>query len=418
MKGYILKTGTRIAPFNDAVGESPVLNTTLEGYQKRVLGACCREVRVIDDLREIRSPEFLLIEDHFFLTRFFLRKALKAAAQTTGPIRFALGESSYLREKAHLGGLDLRVDENQSAYAPLPLVWWRGVPFSPEQLETVPQIRISIKEDRYVPDQIKLLDEHKQFGYSLTREAVLSVRHWSHLTDINPLAVAAYWMDFSPKNVLWFLWKMVAAHSFNKWKVLRKMNVIGRGCDIHPTAYVAGSVLGDNVSVGAQSVVLGSFLGSGTKVEGLSDITCSVSGENAMISWRTKVNFSILYPRAMVSYPAAQMCVFGRGARHLGGCFPIDTKLTADDLLEVRVKHNGAVVNSGKKFLGICVGHRAILGTGIWINSGVEVPNDYILVRNKQDIISKIPDGYDKVTLSVHDGELRPYADSTGKPER
>ena len=47
-----------------------------------------------------------------------------------------------------------------------------------------------------------------------------------------------------------------------------------------------------------------------------------------------------------------------------GGSFPIDMKLTRGDLLDVKVKHEGRVVDSGKKFLGICVGHRAVIGTG------------------------------------------------------
>jgi carbonic anhydrase/acetyltransferase-like protein (isoleucine patch superfamily) len=415
MEGYILKTGTRIAPFNDEVGETLVLDTTLENYQKQALREFCTEVRVINDLQEIRSPEFLLVEDHLFLTRFFLRKAMKAAGKGAGAVRFALAESCYLREKAVLDGLDLRLDDAQTAHAPLPLVLWRGTPFRAEELDRLPLVRVSISERPYIPEQIKTLREDLDLEYSITREGVLSVKHWSHITDINQIALVAYWADGSPKNVLWALGKVVAALSVNKWKILGKMNVIGRGCDIHPTAYVAASVLGDGVSIGPHCVVAGSFLGSRSKVESLTDVLGSVAGESAVISWRTKINFSVIYPYAIVSYPAAQMCVFGRHAMHMGGCFNMDTKLSQGDLLDVRVKHRGEIVNSGKKFLGICVGHHAIVGTGMWINSGVEVPNNYIIVRDKADIVSKIPAGFEKVTLSLQDGELQPY-DRQKKP--
>ena len=79
------------------------------------------------------------------------------------------------------------------------------------------------------------------------------------------------------------------------------------------------------------------------------------------------------------------------------------------DLLDVKVKHEGRVVDSGKKFLGICVGHGSVLGTGLWVQSGVEIPNDYILVRDRSAIVTKIPDGMEGKTLSLHgDGVLRP----------
>jgi hypothetical protein len=112
---------------------------------------------------------------------------------------------------------------------------------------------------------------------------------------------------------------------------------------------------------------------------------------------------------SIVSYPAAQMCVLGKRAMHMGGCFPIDMKLTHGELLDVKVKHQGRVVNSGKKFLGACIGHRSIVGTGLWLNSGVEVPNDYLVVRDRDDLVTQVPDGYAGKTLSLQGGKLKPY---------
>ena len=409
MRGYILKTGARIAPFDEAVGEVLVLNRRLEDYQRAVLGSVCASVEVIASLDEVRDEAFLLVEDHLFLTRHFLRKAMAAARRTAGPLRFALGACRFLEEKAPRGGLELVRDAPDGMHAPLPLVLWRGGPFDRARLASLPLVKVLIKEKKFVAENLKILREDLELDYAITRDAVQSVRHWSHILDVNQAALAAHWIDFSPRRVLWFLWKIVSALSFNKWTIGERLNVIGRGADIHPTAWVAGSVIGKGVSIGAHATVFGCYLGDGAKVEGQSELVFSVLGERAVASFHTRVAFSVCYPMSIVSYPAAQMCVLGKRAMHMGGCFPIDMKLTHGELLDVKVKHQGRVVNSGKKFLGACIGHRSIVGTGLWLNSGVEVPNDYLVVRDRDDLVTQVPDGYAGKTLSLQGGKLKPY---------
>jgi hypothetical protein len=405
MHGYILATGARLAPFGDPIGDALILNRRLEDCQREVLGPHCAEVSLIAGPDEIREPEFLLAEDSFFFTRHLLRKALQLGAAVSGPVRFALAACNYVREKAPLGGLDVLADGR----ARLPLVWWKDEPFDAARLDDLPLITITIEEREHVPENLKLLREDLEMTFSVTREGALSLRHWSHLLDANQVALTAYWWDLSWRSLLWYAWRGVTAFSPNMWKLLGRCTVRGRGCDIHPTAWVGLSVLGDNVSIGPHSVVLGSHLGDGAKVEGLSDLAFAVVGEKAVVSFRTKINFSVFYPYSLASYPAMQMCVLGRRALHMGGSFPIDMKLSHGELFDVKVRHEGQIVSSGKKFLGICLGHGAILGTGLWANCGIEIPNDYIIVRDQAELVTKIPPGFERVPLSLQDGALLPY---------
>jgi hypothetical protein len=84
-------------------------------------------------------------------------------------------------------------------------------------------------------------------------------------------------------------------------------------------------------------------------------------------------------------------------------------KLTRGDLLDVKVLHDGRLVDSGKKFLGACLGHGAIVGTGLWLQSGLTVPNEYTLVRDRADLVARIPEGKGGEVLSLQAGELKPY---------
>jgi acetyltransferase-like isoleucine patch superfamily enzyme len=408
--GYILKTGARVLPFGDEVGETRILDERLEDYQRRVLSRFCSRVEVIEELDQIREKEHLLVEDHLFFTHHFVRRALRLARREPAgrALRLALGDCRFLHEKAPLGGLQIEQAEG-GARAPLPMWLWRGAPLPVEKAGDLPLCVVPIRERAFVPRNLRLLRDDLSLTYSITREGVLSVRHWSHILDANQVALAAFWIDFSVGRVLWLAWRALTALTLDKHLLAQNINVIGRRCDIHPTAFVAGSVLGDGVTVGPNSVVFGSVLGDGAQVEGMSQVDLSVVGAGAVVSFHTKITASVLYPTSMASYPAMQMCVLGRRALHMGGAYPIDMKLTRGELLDVKVRHEGSVVPSGKKFLGICIGHRAIVGTGLWLQSGVEVPNDYILVRDRAQLVTRIPDGEEERVLSLQGGQLKPY---------
>jgi len=419
MRAYILRTGTRLAPFGDDVGDTLIQNQRLADYQTATLRRCLpgAEVTIVGSLAEIQGSDFLLVEDSLFFSPHLLRKALKAARRqlTAGPLRIALSECLYIHEKSALGGLELQPspDDASRSEAWLPMWLWRGRPFSAAtaaaELAAAPRLPIAIAERTFEPPNLRLLGDNLHMLYSITREGALSLRHWSHILDANQLALAAFWMDFSPLRVLRYAAQVLSALSFNKHRIAQHVNFIGRGCDIHPTAFVAGSVLGDNVSVGPNSVIFGSVLGSGSQVESLSEVALSTIGEGAVVSFRTRIFTSVLYPNSMASYPAMQMCLLGRRAMHMGGCFPIDMKLSLGAMHDVKVRHQGRVVPSGKKFLGICVGHRSIVGTGLWVNSGVEVPNDSLIVRDLDDIVTKIPEGMAGRTLYLRNGALHPF---------
>jgi hypothetical protein len=416
MIGYIVRTGARLQPFGDPIGEVRLLDRPLEAHQRAVLARFCDRVEVIDSPAGATAEQAVLVDDHLYFTWQFLRRALRAARGSgRSALRFALAESRFLREKAPLGALDLRegpaaagAGEVAGAHAPLPLLWWSARP-KPGDLPSLPLCAVKIAERTFVPKNLRLLRDDLTLTYSITSEGVLSLRHWSHLLDANQVALASHWLDFSVGRVLWLAWRALTAFSLDKHLVAQRINRIGRGCDIHPTAFVAGSVLCDGARVGPQSVVFGSWLGEGAQVEGQSEVSLSVLGERSVVSFHTKLTASVLYPMSLASYPAAQMCLLGRRALHMGGSFPIDMKLTRGDLLDVKVRHEGKLVDSGKKFLGVCLGHGAIVGTGLWLQSGLEVPNEYTLVRDRASLVTRIPDAKPGEVLSLQEGELRPY---------
>ena len=122
---------------------------------------------------------------------------------------------------------------------------------------------------------------------------LIRVDHWVNLWAAN-LSVLIADIARLKKNKLRLLGLALKARSLNKWKVLRQTNVIGRNCDIHPTAYVEGSRIGDGTLIGAGAVVRSAIVGAGSRILNRATVEFSVLGEGVHIMNGCTAQFSVL----------------------------------------------------------------------------------------------------------------------------
>jgi NDP-sugar pyrophosphorylase family protein len=206
--------------------------------------------------------------------------------------------------------------------------------------------------------------------------------------------------------LLWALTAMVRSLSLDKYRILGKMNVVGHGCDIHPSAVVEGSVLGPGCFVGPHARVRFSQLGAGVVMQPGSQAEFAVIGDRALVSQNCAVNFSVLYPESAASHYLVQLCVVGRRAVTVGGAFLLDTHFGGS----VKVQLDGQIHDTGQRFLGTALGHDVRVGSGVWLPAGREIPNGYVLVRSPDDTPTKIADGLPQgVPLIVSGGKIVPW---------
>ena len=91
--------------------------------------------------------------------------------------------------------------------------------------------------------------------------------HWSHIVRVNQLSLAARaegarltWEGSGWAARLWFILKLLArARSIRKYDILRALNESTGKADIHPSAVVELSVLGEGVEIGPNAVVRASI---------------------------------------------------------------------------------------------------------------------------------------------------------------
>jgi acetyltransferase-like isoleucine patch superfamily enzyme len=381
---YVLDEGRTLEHLGEPVSGAPILNRPLADHQDDALD---RPVRV-RSLAEIpaEARDFLLVRDHVFLTRLIARR-FAAAARASGAETAVLGLEPcvFARTTTALGGT--RDDGGRTVYE----VYWRraGRP-TPDDLTRATTIPLAIREHP-IANEVLLRRGLSVEGLdvALTREAVLHVRHWSHLPVANYVALFAHWFDFTPARICRYLGAVLRAGWPSPARILRKLVVRGRRCKIHPSAVVEASVLGDGAEIGPLAIVRASFIGDGAKIDAHAQVNYSSIGPAAFVSFYTICNFCVLYPEAMLSLIGTQMGVIGRRATVLGGSLLMDVR---DPYLErdVPVMDGGERVPSGRKVLGPCIGPDAVIGAGVRLAPGLAVPASAYLVGDPDAVVRRI----------------------------
>ena len=396
---FVEQSDRRIDPFGDPIGETLILNKPLHLWQTQAF--CDARLTPCESLR----PPCLVVPDTLFASGGALRAFVDGAA----------GQDAVLVLKRSAFGkmttpVQPQVRETEEGYLFEAIRFVSGKSTTARSVVVDPQekvLQIQLPRQYIGEDQVSI---------GLPRHPVMTLHHWVHILWANQIA-SGYVARATPtwKGILKVLWSVLRAGSLNKWKILRKFSSQGKKCDIHPTALVEGSILGDGVSVGPYARVLFSTVGDGVSIMGGAQVEFSVLGERSVVSQLSVLRFSVLYPEAMASQYLMQQSVLGRSAMTTGGAFTIDLNFEKP----IQVPLDGKLHSTGQRFLGSAFGHRCRIGTGFYLASGRTVPNDYFLIRNPARVLTKLPPGLANAgPLLADERVLRPLRnDKTEKTE-
>ena len=384
MKAYMVVSRRMIEPFGEHPRDCLIVNRKLSALQEDALASQNLSLVRVNEQVEIDDPDEHLVFDDFVyftpeLLREFVARSRKLQRHTEAAMKPGV---STLRCMA--SAQDVRRREDQIVYRLhyVPARDYRGA-------ATVPVVMDTDRITEFVPMPAHLV-EGGEYHVPLTDRLLIQIEHWSALYAANIATLLARTARVMNKPRLELLFMALKAGSFNKWSVLRQANHIGRGCDIHPTAYVEGSTIGNSVKIGAGAIVRESVVGDRTYIANNASVELSAIGEGCELQGGAVVQYSVLYPGAFTFAKGINASFLGRDTFVGEGAALADFRF---DGRPVTVLSDGKKVDTGNTFLGACLGHGVYLGSGCIVAPGRTIPNGMRINPEESRIIVRCVPG-------------------------
>ncbi len=425
MKAYIYRSGNKIHPFGDDIAEAQIMLETLAETQARACKAAGLELVRIDSPDQATERPCVLAPDYIYFSEKALADFLKTVKETKSK-GAALALARCVSVEHTLALQDLTLDDwtgnRPRAVYDLWLVPDGDLPADPAQVraalaERCPPLVVQMREVVRAVRMPVLDQSERNFKYAFTSTVCCHVAHWVHLLGLTQLSLGIAWNEHlrhhKLRSALRAIWAVMRKMSFNKWKFFSGMNVIGKNCDIHPTAHVEFSIIGDNVKIGAGACIRNTLIGDNVIVSDHAVVSGSVVGADCYLTENFFLVSTLCYPGSTLGNLKTQMAVIGRDVFLHGWCSLLDAKFVGD----IKVMHQGKRAGTGKSFMASCIGHRAVLGAKVLIHPGREIPNDMWMVSRPEDVIAELPANIPEKTPMVRDaGTLVTLASLKGRP--
>ncbi len=409
MKAYRLRTNTVITPFMEDVSESIIGFRRLRDYQNEILKEYGFETEDITDLSQTAGDEFLLLYDNVYFTRRCLRYFLDRAKRGKGSVRLAIPDSLFVRKYEPMQ--DLKDAERDGMKGKVyNLFYIRGR----EALQNLQGVRpefIKFREIVYKQPIPSNMFGKKYFEQPVTTSIAFHLNHWVNILNANQMEIIVKWVEYITSHPFWVFFRLIIAFfaflfrgladllryqsltsSFSGTNltasVMRWFNVIGKNCEIHPSAILEFCIIGDNVKIGPQSYLRASVINKDVIIEEKTKITFSIIDRGCYISQITILNGVVAYPDGDVCIDGMQFCLSGRNVKLTGLARPMDLKYGG----KISVLYRKKPVEVNLEILGSCFGHRCFIGPDIYIAPGREIPNDAVIVPHITDVLYKIPE--------------------------
>lgn len=288
----------------------------------------------------------------------------------------------------------------------LPLMVWFPTATSFVEYE-FPQEEITIKERVFTFSVPKDEFQCETISIGISDAMVVPTEHWLQYLWANLIGLGPQlWKEIVGRNPFTFAYRVFCSicrvRSLRPQTFLSSTLKTGKGCSIHPSATVEGSVLGNNVKIGANAVVRGSILSDGAVVEALALCEFSVLGKGAKVQRQAMVKFSVMQKNARVG-GVVQLSVLGESAVLKRGSYLMDMNFTPHG---VSVLYNNQPMKAPFGVVGGFVGSQTKIGLGVQVAAGRYIPSNLTIVANPTSILKRVVHSQSGMYF-IDDGELK-----------
>ena len=387
---FVVRDPEPVPPLGAPAAQSILLGATLAETMRRRLEACGLAVECVDTLedaetRAARCAEGALVtRDSAAFSRSVVRGLLAAARRDPRPVlAAALPARHATRRLSHLGGLTSVVVDGAEAFTgPLWLIRGGGA-----VADAAPVLLPYREVEWNLPIPAGMLG-HSEEPFGATDTYLVRVDHWAQILRVNITALVALWFERwqSVGGKLWFLHRALLGFPWRHGRLAAHLNKVARSAHVHHTAHIEFTVVEPGARIGAHAVVKNSWVGRDARIDDGAVVNGCVLGAGASVASGACVFASVLYPGAFAAQHKMQFSVLGANAVAFTGSYFHDLNLARN----VHVVHRGRVVDSGARFLSVCLGPWARVGGGIWIASGREVPAHALIIQPEENVLQRV----------------------------
>jgi hypothetical protein len=354
----------------------------------------------------------LVLADDLWVTRRALASFLRATRTAIAPTRLRLPPSRLLELTLPLQ--DVVVDEHGATFACAFVPAGQSVRAG-DALDAAAATTIPYKELlTTLPVPRTLVSSTHDARWPLTSTIVMRVRHWLHVLRASHLAPQVWLIERALRDPLRSAWRALlglrASPSAREAAWKRQFVFVGKGAQIHPTAIVEGSIIGDDVVIGPGSIVLQSIVGNNTRIEQRAHISQSTIGRRNFISLNSSMQACVTFDDADPCANNLQACVVGPRVGLTSFVRALDTALHDDGRPAgpVFVVDGDTRRSVGELPCGACFGADTYVGAEVSLAAGRALPAGVRVVTAPSSLLRRVPDDVTPGTWVVEDGGLVP----------
>jgi hypothetical protein len=416
---YVVRDVAPIPPLGASAAEAWLLGGRLHDEMRRRLeaeGLAVERVDTMDDAvaRAGRLPDGAIVtHDSVAFSRSVVRGLLAACDRDPRPaLAAALPRALATRRLSHIAGLAaVTVDGTDAFTAPFYAIRAGGSASAAEPV-LLPYRELEWK----LPVPVGMLG-HTEEPFGATDTYLVRVDHWGHILHLNIAAMIAAWFERGQTlaGKLWYLWRALLGFPWRRGRLAAAIRRVHRRAKIHHTAHVELSVVEAGAEIGPHAVVKNSYIARGARIDDGALVNACVVGEGAFVGSAAAVFSSVLYPGSFAAQHKMQFSVLGESSVAFTGSYFYDTNFDRN----VHVLHRRRVVDSGGRFMSVCLGPWARVAGGVWIASGREVPAHALIVQPPERVLHRIDDALAATRMTaVADRALVDVGPLPGSPSR
>lgn len=360
MNFYRVNTIQQLYSFGDAIGAVPILFKPLKEHQEKAIDKIGGKIIDIESESEIEDigPYFIIPSESYF-THNFIKSCVDLSLKTQSNLNYILKGNTF-NERFVLPC------ENNISYHET------GIKYISHKNKELTNKIVPQRIFEHTVEFPEQLVQGRTYHLDQSEDFAIRIISPFHLLMANMAANFARIAHTQAKLPSYLQNRKGKSKPWWMFAAMKRMNKIGKNCEIHPSALIEGSIIGDNVIIGAHSVIRHSVIADGCRIADNVVVAASVIGEKSSIANSNFISSCMTYEQVFLIHGPYHFSIFGAHS----ACFAVINCDIRLDQKTIKIPTVNGIVDSNQPILGIAYGHRSKTGGGNIIAAGRIVPND------------------------------------------